>query len=96
MSDSNEIFYGGTDPNVGAKKHKMTVIPKDQQLGQESNQSKDDITKSDMFLKLFGADAAKSFQKLEAKKEMEKPRIRTIKEAQPKEPVDHQSSGSKS
>lgn len=94
MSDEKQndtSFYGGSDPMAGAKRHKMTVILKDQQLGQEEPK-KEDITKSDMFLKLFGSDAVKSFQKLEAKKELEKPRIRTIKEASP-EP--EHSSGSK-
>lgn len=82
---SDEMIYGGSDINAGARKHKMTVLKKDQSLNDINKpaENQTDITKSDMFLKLFGTEVAGQFQKMEVKKQMERPRVisSTLKEA---------------
>lgn len=71
---NNQNYYGGTDPAIGAKRHKQVV----ESVNKEPEMPAQDITQTDMFKKLFGAETAREFQKMEAKKQLEKPIVRDL------------------
>lgn len=68
---ADQSFYGGSDPMKGAKRHKQVTVNLKEEKKEEPR--KTDITKSELFLKMFGAETAAQFQKLEAKRQLEKP-----------------------
>ena len=69
--DNNQ--FGGSDPFVGAKRHKQVTVSRSGDNTQI--ETANDITKSKMFQELFGSSTAAAFQKMEAKKQMEKPKV---------------------
>lgn len=73
---ADQSYFGGSDPMNGAKRHKQVVVNINE--AKEESKPAQDITQSEMFLKLFGAETVKQFQKLEAKSQREKPIVRDL------------------